>query len=311
MTKRILQIGDVAGGPQTLAKYQRKLGYTSDTLSFYQHKYNYGLDFYLPHKTFLPNIIEKIFKLLKFSPNYDIYHFHVGTAGLEGLDLAVWKMLGKTAVIHYHGSEIRGKKDRYFYQKLSDAIIVSTPDLLQYTSNAVLIPIPADLEALPYIGVCENPDTITIVHAPSDRKIKGTHHVIQAVKTLKDDGYNVTLLLIENMVHDKALEYYKKADIVVGWINPNFGIYANVSIENMAMGKPVICSINPNYVHKYYKNLPICNSNPENLVENLRILIEDYKLRKKLGEKGRKYVEEIHDGDKIAKKVLSLYDETG
>ncbi len=196
MTKKILHIGDIAGSPQTLAKYQRKLGNTSDTLSFYAHKYNYGLDFFLPRKTFLPSTIEYIFKLLLFSPKYDIYHFQVSTVGLEGLDLAVWKMLGKTAVIHYHGSEIRGKKDRYFYQNLSDAIIVGTPDLFQYTSNAVWIPIPADLEALPYIGVCENPDTITIVHAPSDRKIKGTHHVIQAVKTLKDDGYNVTLLLI-------------------------------------------------------------------------------------------------------------------
>jgi hypothetical protein len=43
------------------------------------------------------------------------------------------------------------------------------------------------------------------------------------------------------------------------------------------------------------------------LKENLKKLIEDEKLRKELGEKGRIYVENYHDIQKIALKCLSIY----
>ena len=44
-----------------------------------------------------------------------------------------------------------------------------------------------------------------------------------------------------------------------------------------------------------------------NLYDNLKLLIENLNLRKELGEKGRKYVEEVHDSKKIAEQLLQLY----
>ena len=303
MTKRILHIGNIAGVPQTLAKYQRKLGYTSDTLSFYENKYNYDLDFYLPHKTFLPNTIEDIFKLLKFSPNYDIYHFHVCTAGLEGLDLAVWKMLGKTAVIHYHGSEIRGKRENFFYRNFADKIFVSTPDLLKYSPDAIWIPNPVDLEKLKDTDMGEISGRINIVHAPSNRVKKGTKYILKAVKKLEKDGYDVKLILVENMSYEKALECYKRADIAVDQLL--IGWYGMFAIECMALGKPV-CVYIEDSLKSYMPFMPVFNTSPKNIYENLKLLIEDEKLRKELSKRGKKYVKKMHDAYKISKKVLDI-----
>ncbi|MDK2783379.1 MAG: hypothetical protein PWQ32_968 [Thermococcaceae archaeon] len=52
---------------------------------------------------------------------------------------------------------------------------------------------------------------------------------------------------------------------------------------------------------------PIINTSPENITENLRILIEDERLRRELGKKGRKYVEQIHDADKVSRRVINFY----
>jgi len=304
MNKRILHIGDIAGIPQTLSKFQRKFGYTSNTLSFNLNIYNFGLDFYLPQKTFLPNGVENIFKLIMISPHYDVYHFHAYSAGLKGLDLPLWKTLGKTIILHHHGRDIRGKKENYFFKNFSDALFVSTPDLLQYTSNAIWIPNPIDLERLPVTKSTETSGKIKIVHAPTNRLKKGTEYVIKAVKRLKDDGYNADLILVENMPHEKALECFKQADIVIDQLIT--GWYGAVSIECMSLGKPVCVYIRED-LESYMPFNPIVNTSPKNIIENIKLLVEDQALRKKFGDQSRKYVEQMHDANMIAKKVLSLY----
>ena len=81
------------------------------------------------------------------------------------------------------------------------------------------------------------------------------------------------------------------------------GIFA---IECMALGKPVLCRIDEKFT-KYYQDLPILRTDPDNLYDNLKLLIENPELRRELGEKGRKYVEEVHDSKKVAKQLLGLY----
>ena len=195
------------------------------------------------------------------------------------------------------------------YSKFADKIIVSTPDLLEWSPNAVWIPNPISLDEFSYVGVEDKNKTeeVNIVHAPSNRRIKGTEHIIKAADELKNEGYKINLILMENMLHGKVVEQYKKADIAIDCMNPNFGVYGMVSVENMALGKPVICCVKQKFIDKHFNGLPILNSDLANLTENLRLLVEDWKLRKELGEKGRKYVEKMHDVDKIAKQLIEFY----
>ena len=316
----ILHIGNIAGVPQELARAQRKLGFKSDVLSFDQHPFGYEIDLY--HPTKLPyslislryvgasiRSLEKMFSLLKNSTEYDIFHFHFSSTLPFGVDIPIWKMLKKKIIIHHHGSDIRYKGEMQMYSKFADKIFVSTPDLLEWSPNAAWLPNPISLDKFSYAGVehKDKSEGINVIHAPSNRTIKGTEYVIKAVTKLKNEGYKINLILVENMSYSNAIEYYKKADIVIDWINPTFGIYGMVSIENMALGNPVICNVKQKFIDMYFKDLPIFNSLPLSLAEDLRILIEDSNLRKKLGENGRKYVEQMHDADKIAKQLIELY----
>jgi hypothetical protein len=52
----------------------------------------------------------------------------------------------------------------------------------------------------------------------------------------------------------------------------------------------------------YPKELPVINTSPKNLKQNLKKLIEDENLRKKLGEKERVYAEKYHDVKRMALK---------
>ena len=151
------------------------------------------------------------------------------------------------------------------------------------------------------MGAEDHSGNLRIVHAPSKRGIKGTDHVIEAVESLREDGYGVKLVLIENMPHRKAVEYYMQADIVVDQLL--VGWYGVLAIECMALGKPVCVYIRDD-LQSYLPSMPLVNVSPESLKENLRLLVEDASLRKEIGAKARRFVEETHDGDKIAKYII-------
>ena len=77
-------------------------------------------------------------------------------------------------------------------------------------------------------------------------------------------------------------------------------------MEGMALGKPVLCRIDEAFV-KDYQDIPLVRTDPDNIYENLKLLIENPDMRKSLGEKGRKYVEDVHDSKKIAEQLIKLY----
>jgi glycosyltransferase involved in cell wall biosynthesis len=45
----------------------------------------------------------------------------------------------------------------------------------------------------------------------------------------------------------------------------------------------------------------------DDLVEKLRPLVDSFELRKQLGQKGRAYVERVHDLDKVADRFIEIY----
>ena len=281
------------------------MGFKSDVLSLDQHPFGYKSDFLIQTKMPYPiSKIEKALFILRVTNKYDILHFHFNSFLPFGLDFPIWKMLRKKVIMHHRGSDIRYKGEKWMYSKFADKILVSTPDLLEWSPGAVWIPNPVDLEKYPYIGVKET-EKINIVHAPSNRAKKGTEYVIKAVEKLKNEGYNVNLMLVENIPHNKVIEYYKQADIVVDQLL--LGWYGNVTIECMALGKPVCVYIKED-LESHLPFMPVLNTSPESLVENLKMLIEDKELRKEIGKKGRKYIEKVHDPIKVTRKVIELYE---
>ena len=143
---------------------------------------------------------------------------------------------------------------------------------------------------------------IKIVHSPNHTIIKGTDFLTKAVSELKQEGLNIQLIIIQNKQNKEVLDILmNEADILVEkLIGPS---YALSGIEGMACGLPVISNINSsdwsNYMKLFYRysflnECPILSSNPETIKDILKILCQNEKLRVKLGESGRKYVEKYH-----------------
>ncbi|OPY49923.1 MAG: hypothetical protein A4E49_03005 [Methanosaeta sp. PtaU1.Bin112] len=315
----ILHIGSIAGVPQGLSAAQRRLGQRSDVLSFEFEDFGYLTDYHFPIKLDYSsrrsiyfenplNLLQKMPLLLPIARDYDLLHFHYSSGLPFGLDFPLWRLLNKKVVMHHHGTDIRQKGEHWLYARLAQRIFVSTPDLLEWSKDAIWVPNPLDIEMYPYVGSgntsANDLDSVKILHAPSRRRLKGTEHVLRAIKELKREGYNIELILVENTSHVDAIENYKRADIVVDQLL--IGWYGMLAQECMALGKPVCVYLRED-LQGHMPSQPMLNTSIDNLLENLRLLIEDPRLREDLGKRGRNYVEIVHDSDKIAHKLMDLY----
>jgi glycosyltransferase involved in cell wall biosynthesis len=315
----------------------KKLGIESTTLTYSRNVFNYSDDICLHlnlNKKILniwkiPLILTNFFKSVI---KYNVFHFHFGHTLLPGnMDLPILKLLKKKMVMQYWGSDIRieeiarkknkyqslikcsKKSDKKIIKKIKrvakyiDVALVADYELYEYVQpffKRIEIVLQAiDLEKITPIFPSKLNDRPLIIHAPSEMEIKGTKYILEAIKRLKRD-YQFEFQLVHNLPHSKAQKIYKRADIIVDQLL--CGSYGLLSIEAMALGKPVICYIRDDLL-KYKPDLPIVNANPENIYEKLKLLIENPVLRQDLGIKGRKYVEKYHESSKIAKRLIEIY----
>ncbi|MDD5022723.1 MAG: hypothetical protein PHU63_00985 [Candidatus ainarchaeum sp.] len=302
---KIIHFNNIANVSTVLKKEMEKYGIDIYIIGF-ENKFNFYSDILIRNYE-KSNILLKIYKRIKVLPKIisidsHILHFNYNSIIWSYLDLILWKLLGKKIIIHRHGSDIRNKQESILVKLLADKILVSTPDLLRYTPTAEWIPNPIDVYKLNPIFKTKN-KKVTIVHAPTKQNIKGTDFIVKCMNNLKKK-YDFEFLLIENMDHEKALEIYKKADIIIDQIK--LGAYGVFSIEGMALGKPVVC-----YILKdlYNKNCPIVNVNKENFEKKVEELIKNKKLREEIGKKSRDYVEKVHDNRKVSKRYFEIIKE--
>ncbi|OGD56667.1 hypothetical protein A2V71_03580 [Candidatus Berkelbacteria bacterium RBG_13_40_8] len=333
--------------PWELSRAERKLGIKSDLIvlnagQFYKN-FDQNLDIRIKNLSFLDEL--KRLKFLKWAlKNYDVFHFNYGSSiwdylGLNLLDLPIIKNAGKKIIFTFQGDDARQKDyfvrhfgwgpypksysllDKFYdtnkrrrIKKIdyyADAIFALNPDLMYV--------LPKKTKFLPYASVNisqtksiirkkKNPK-IKIIHAPSDRTIKGTEEIIQVVKKLAY-RFPLELVLIENMPHKQAIQCYQEADIVIDQLK--IGWYGGFAVEAMAMGLPVVCFLRKKDLEKFvpfWREIPIVNADQEDLEEALIPLIENPNLRKKLGTKSRKFVETYHDPLKIAKQTVKIYNQ--
>jgi glycosyltransferase involved in cell wall biosynthesis len=145
-------------------------------------------------------------------------------------------------------------------------------------------------------GSLEKPP-VKILHCPNHRNVKGTPHLIRAVETLRSEGLNVDLEIVEHVSNDEVRERMRRADIVAAQVL--YG-YASTEIEAMSLAKPVISNLeNRSYYEvlrrqAFLGSCPIVSVSPASLADGLRRLIINPGLRHALGTDGRGYVERFH-----------------
>jgi glycosyltransferase involved in cell wall biosynthesis len=119
----------------------------------------------------------------------------------------------------------------------------------------------------------------------------------------------VELDIVEGVPHEEARARYARADIVVDQLRAGWhGVFA---LESMALGKPVVTYLKPDVVEKsaagYGVRIPIVPATAETLAEALSPLIESPARRREIGAASRAYVEQVHDIDRVADRLLDLY----
>ena len=246
---------------------------------------------------------KKLYDLIK---ECDILHYH-GQAVSEGYrDLVMWSgIMSKPVILHHHGSEIRNKQYPKFASNLVKHRYVSTPDLLEFVPDAEWLPNPANLDNLRY----SEPDIegpLKILHAPTNRQVKNTEAVLSAISNLDEEGLDIQFTLVENSQHSELLEQISSHDLIIDWLNPEFGIYGVFSIESMALGRPVICSLTDSLYDKY--NLPVVSIQPDDLTSKITEFYNNRKLLVEGGKAGHDFVQKYHNPVESAKKVLKQYE---
>jgi glycosyltransferase involved in cell wall biosynthesis len=244
--------------------------------------------------------------LLGLLPTTDVFHFYFGlTLVPRSVQFPVLRALRKKSVLHYLGSDIRGKSPAELaYGRKAGAQLVGSYDAIRWVPEAEVIPPGIDVGSIEpaYPGVDRKRPVI--LHAPSSRRRKGTEHVVAAC-----DGLDADLVLVEGLRHDEAFERYREADIVVDQLNA--GWYGLFAIECMALGKPVVTHLHEEALrrteHELGVSVPIVSASKEDLRARLEPLVADAAERRRLGAASRAYVEQVHDLERVADGLLALY----
>jgi hypothetical protein len=241
----------------------------------------------------------------QLAPGTDVFHFYFGLTLLpKSVQFPLLRALGKRSVMHFLGSDIRGKPpEQLDWAKRAGARVVGSYDAIRWVPDARVIPPGIDVRAIDPVPPSDRERPL-VLHAPSSRRRKGTEHVVAACEQL-----DVELEIVEGLDHRQAFERYRRADVVVDQLNA--GWYGVFAIEAMALGKPVVTFVHDEAVRRteeaFGVQVPIVSATTETLADALRPLVESADERRRVGAASRAYAEEVHDLQGMTDRLLALY----
>lgn len=260
---------------------------------------------------------------------------------LEFRDLPLLRAAGRVVAVTFQGDDARQgdfcrrrypiepSREAGYYTERSDAAARRRvrafdrhADLIYALNPDLLGVLPARARFLPYahvdprrwpeIGVSRATDVPLVVHAPTDRRVKGTRFVLAAVERLRAAGVRFHFRLVEGLKHEEARKIYEAADLVVDQLL--VGWYGGLAVEAMALGKPVIAYIRDEDLghlpSRMAGELPILRATPDGIEGALRRWLtaspDDLRAR---GRASRRFVERWHDPRRIASELRRDYAE--
>jgi glycosyltransferase involved in cell wall biosynthesis len=129
----------------------------------------------------------------------------------------------------------------------------------------------------------------------SSELFKDIQNVSKKIKNLKFLGF---------VPHNKISDYYKKAIFLVNTSKTEG--FPNVFLESWLHSVPVVSlNVDPDGIISKYE-LGYHSKTFEQMLDDIKRLLNDKELLKTIGDNGRKYVEEYHDITKIANQYETL-----
>ena len=330
VTLRVLHApSEIAGQPSILARALRDLGVeawsltTNPTFAQYHPDESPPLD----DMPVLPRYAGYLGLVARHLGRHDVFHFHFGRTLIppHNLDLGLYRALGKKLVFHFHGCDVRNRahmlathrwstcsecqpfcipsrQQRILRETASDTRLVSTPDLLESVPGAQQIHVACwlpDYEPQPFR---EAPRLV--LHAPTNRLIKGTPHIEAAFEKLRPRFPGVEFRTVEKLPWPELRELLAQADVLVDQVF--MGWYGMVAVEAMALARPALAYVRPEFEPRA-AGCPVVRITVDTLADELASLLDDAPRRRALGAAGRAWVESEHESHVIARRLVELY----
>ncbi len=151
---RVLHVNNVAGVSSLLVRGLRDRGLQANLIVHSRHPYAF------PHEKVL-NVSSIAFKLhvLKLSSKYNLIHMNSLSYRICNVDLFPLKASRAKLLVHLHGTELRRSYSKLSTKaalRISNEVLVGTPDLLRYYPRAVWLPTPID----PVFKHLDNPQRV-------------------------------------------------------------------------------------------------------------------------------------------------------
>jgi glycosyltransferase involved in cell wall biosynthesis len=301
---------NTAGIPWTNVQALRTRGVDAQLVVFNRYKLHPEADIDLQRSGgLLRQQLTQARAFARLAPRTDLFHFYFGLTLLpKSIQFPLLRALGKQSVMHFLGSDIRGKSQgELAWAQRAGARVVGSYDAIRWVPDAQVIPPGIDLSTIEPVPPTGR-DRPLVMHAPSSRTRKGTEHIVAACAEL-----NVDLEIVEGLDHREAFERYRRADVIVDQLNA--GWYGVFAIEAMALGKPVVTFLHDEAVQRteeaFGVKVPIVNATKQTLAAALRPVAESPEERRRVGAASRAYVEQVHDLERVTDRLLALYASLG
>lgn len=317
---------DPAGTAGAYAAGLRMLGADAEVVTSFPHPFGFPADRVLGRR-------ERLRYGATVARRRDVLHLQYGYSWLPGeLDARLARRLGRTVVMNFHGDDCRlyGLAAALFpaqapvgdasgdaavrrrvlrLSRVAHAAIVKDLELAAYVypvfDRVFVVPSPVRPELFD-APPATHPETPVVLHAPSDRRYKGTDLVQAAVAEISRRT-PVELRLVENVGHEQLRAEVARATVVVDQVNAaSTGVLA---LESMALGVPVLAEYDPDLLAPFQRTAPIVRVTPATLADELERLIGDPERQRALAEAGRRYVEDVHAPERVAAALLRVYEQ--
>lgn len=296
---RILHFPSNTGNhPRGVMKAERDLGHDSELVLVTPNRFYPEIDsLAAADAPTWRRWLERLRFARKAVNDYDAFHFNKGETFLPGslpfaFDLWWLRRRGKTTSVTFQGSDARphiqgAPKTNGLPVKVTDWIkrvriaqitrwadstFCLNPDLLKHVPGSTFAPyLSVDLDKLqPSPKKPLDGRSLRVVHAPTNRKLKGTQAVIAAIE-IASQQCEIELDLVEGIPHDEVIERIRAADVAVDQLE--LGWYGGFAVECMALGTPVIAFLDPSQLAavppKLVEDLPILQASPNTLADTL------------------------------------------
>lgn len=322
---------DLAGVGSSLATGLRARGHDARVVAFRPSPFDYPVDVTMPGRW------RRAIFAARAPSNFDVLHAIGGRTWFSYLDIAWARAWGRPALIQYNGSECRisslaarlhparariadpgrdreNRIHRWVGSKAATAAIVQDRELASYLVGSYrviyVMPFAIAIDRLPLhstdaAAATAGDGPVRVLHAPSDRRIKGSDAIERAMAEAARD-VPLEPVTVSSASHAEVLDAIASADVVVDQLNAETpGVLA---AEAMALGKPVLCEYDASRLGAFARPCPVLAITRQTLRERLVELCADPQLRARLGREGRDYAAEVHAPERVAAAAERVYE---